>query len=295
MKVYIDLESGLLNNNIDILHFFFKWEERITKETKEFVYPYNPKTIAVLKDDFPGSSVLIILEEAHKPIVQKVMTDLAMLFDLNISGFVLWKDISIEQDNAYIGKYLKSIANDKNVEKVYVDYFPFSLINYFRSQNAKMVSMGFGGLFYIPLKYSFIFVPLLANWLIWWRNLNRFKIENLNGLFLTTSLFMSSLYLLRTLLELNNERVEFFKQGHSIILGEDFIYDDSNVKLGVGYMALFAILGFVAAFYYGVLVGLCGLIIAIVYGMLALSSLKTRWLILTPVIGLFGLIAHMLL
>lgn len=299
MKVYLDFETGLLNNSIEFSEKLYNMEYKISKkiskntEKMPFVFPYNPTTLAFIQDNFVNDTIIILVKNYHKHYIDKILDDLVSLFELRIGGCIINdENLNIDSDTVYIGEFRKDIAQNHTIKKYYVNYFPFGLINKLKSENSDYISMGIGGLVFIPLQYSFIIMPVLCNWILWWFSIDKLNQINLNAMFLSVSCFSSLFCIIRTLLELNNERVEFFQNGNEIILGEDFILNNYNLYIGAIFALIFGILGVYCIIKTSIITGLVGIFIALMYNIFVMSSFKIRWFVLTPVLIFGGLVSQ---
>lgn len=290
MKVYVELESLLLQD-LKISEYFYDWERKFSYNDRKFFLPYNPTVISFLKDEHQNDTVVLVVSKQKEEYASVVLEDFTLLFDIRTSGFVVGEP-NVEPDNLYIGSYLDYIAKDQTIEKVYVADWLSGFWNRIRSKNSRLLSLGLKGIFGIPMDYSFILWPILANWVVWWFSIDKLNIRNLDTMFISTSLFMSSFNLLRTFLELNNERTELLKNGNEVLLGEEFIYGNYSLFLGVLYMVVFALGGITSGIFGNFFVMIQGLIIAIVYNIFALSSFKTRITVMIPLIAIMGFLSQ---
>lgn len=232
MRVFIDLDT-LSNGYIPFLSWLARIRGKIEKREENLsVFPYNSMVIYLLNNNYKNNEIYLYVPKDKSELYENLA--LIVQKDLEQNGFqcFITSDLLLD-DYIYIGdNILKFNLFMKSKQSHFVgDIFQyiFAITIYGSSKNCLSFFKGFFSIFFID-----IFINLFWSILMIWPIL--FEIHTINSdrmmyIFIIGFLMMQLSSLIRTLLELNNER-KYFMENKELLCGSEFILGTSSIVCG---------------------------------------------------------------
>jgi hypothetical protein len=282
MKIFLDLNHGLLLNNIKLEGFLYnikKYFLNFWRENPTIInIPYNPKTLSVLKEYYTDKKYEIII--LHKKeyvslaaqaceIIHKI-TEKQEIYTIDIDEYDKYQAINDIAANDYI--YITGCLHDwKLIKEAKEACFVGNCISYIvffflckKDINSRTTLLG--GLFSTFWNYLNILWPIVAIWPSWFYQHNNSGF--ISGILYASMGFMSCFELIHSLVHIQEER-EHFLNNEEIFFGKDFIIGHASIEIALCICVFYLLLAF-RGFYYSFSGGFIGLI----FSFIVLSTLK---------------------
>ncbi len=322
MKVFVDFENALLNQNINQEEFWFNFglngiNYLIGKKPKVDIkyLPYMSKTLYILDRSYKECEIYLISDNKNNDkYIQLAIKDLHDNFGFNIKEVIYLKRspyskiLSLicnnffsnfnkntyntllkkikdkEEDKAIIGGNLGDYKFFSNFHEIsIINNFFSGLVSRFLIDSKFSRTTGFLGFFNIFFGNLRIIWPILSIWPVILENhYNFISFNRLSSVFFACLGFLSFTHLLRVLVNLQEERAMLRDNLHPLC-GESFIFDSYRLELAAIYLLVFILIGLYSIKFS--LVGcVIGIIISLAYFVFMLSTTFLRWGVLSLLI-----------
>ena len=232
MRIFIDLDT-LSNGYIPILSWLARIRGKIEKREENLtVFPYNSMVIHLLDNNYKNSEIYLYIPKEKGELYESLA--LIVQRDLQENGFQCFITSDLLLDNyIYIGgnilKFNLFMKSEKSHFVGDIFQYIFAVIVYGSTKNCLNFFRGFFSIFFID-----IFINLFWSILMIWPML--FEVHVINSdrmmyIFIIGFFMMQLSSLMRTLLELNNER-KYFIENKELLCGSQFIVGTSSIICG---------------------------------------------------------------
>lgn len=244
MKIFVDLET--------LLHSL-KLEKKILNTIKGSdnmkSLPYNSNVIYLMKQNYKEANIVILSKKEFEKECERACEELRLFNkeNWNVSYLCYSKPQEkmnvIDFESLYIGNCVRDPLLKKTKQSALVSDILSCIYYWITFRNSShIISTGFNGLLSIFFSHFSFIIPLLIFWPAFFEIkssiINRKALEYSIYATLNTFFFSS---LLRSILELDNERKEYMK-GFIPLCSSTFIHKPNSLKIGLFYLILSAFL-----------------------------------------------------
>jgi hypothetical protein len=306
MRVFVDFENAMLTNSLAfetifaaIRNYGFSARAYYSKIALKSL-PYNPKTISILKEHYSNynDEINIVYRPEYKQYAEMAKENLiSELPNLKLIEIVnknkLESILNIAKDFDYIGGSIFDweIYRVAHASSMVSNIFSNS-IHYIISRKSKdSRTTWFNGVISTFFGHFHIVLPIFSIWPAW-VEVNH-TILNLNKVIATFTAsfgFLGFASLMRTLLNLDNERALFQKDTEPLI-DRDFVIGLRKLSTGSAIMGLYFAIGICGIVKHPV-GALVSIVLSVVYFCLMFSPFKRKWVTFVLICFVMNLAIH---